>query len=72
MTPIEQALFLDGSAHCIASFALSGNAIMLTLHPWERPNDLCHARFSNPRIVSVDDSYADEGRELPWDIIGFD
>ncbi len=72
MTPIEQALFRDGSAHCVSSFELSPDALVLTLHPWERADVAARARFERPRIVSKDDSHADDDRELPWDIIGFD
>ena len=72
MTPIEQALFLNGNKHCVSSFHLSPEALVLTLHPWQRPHVEAHARFDRPRIVSTDDSYAEDNRELPWDVIGFD
>jgi hypothetical protein len=72
MTLIEQALFLDGSAHCVRSFELSPEALVLTLYPWQRVDSSTQARFDRPRLVSTDDSYADDERELPWDIIGFD
>ena len=72
MTPIEQALFRDGSAHCVSSFELSSDALVLTLHPWEWADVVTQARFDRPRVVSMDDSHADDDRELPWDIIGFD
>ena len=72
MTAIEQALFRDGSAHCVSFFELSSDALVLTLHPWERADVATQARFDRPHIVSTDDSHADENRELPWDIIGFD
>lgn len=72
MTRIEKALFHDACAHCICSFDLTPEALILTLHPWERPEAATHARFEQPQIVSIDDSYADGDRELPWDIIGFD
>jgi hypothetical protein len=72
MTRIEQALFLDNSAHCIGSFELSSEALVLTLHPWERTEISTLARFERPRIVSTDDRHADGEHELPWDIIGFD
>ena len=67
MTAIEQALFRDGSAHCVSSFELSSDALMLTLHPWERADVFIQARFDRPRIVSTDDSHAG-WPELPWDI----
>lgn len=72
MTPIEQALFRDGSAHCVSSFDLSQNALVLVIHPWLQANVATQARFEKPHIVSIDASYADENSELPWDIIGFD
>ena len=72
MTTIEQVLFCDGSAHCVSAFQLSSEALLLTLHPWQRSDLAIQARFERPRFISVDDSHADDGRELPWDIIGFD
>jgi hypothetical protein len=72
MTAIEQALFRDGSAHCVSSFELSPDALVLTLHPWERAGLATQARFERPHIVSTDDSHAAADVELPWDIIGFD
>ena len=72
MTQIEQALFRDGSAHCISSFELSSDALVLRLHPWERAEAAMQARFESPSMVSTDDSHADDDRELPWHIIGFD
>lgn len=72
MTQIEQALFLDETAHCVRSFQISEEAIALTLHPWECADLLVLARFERPRIVSKDDHHADPDCELPWDIIGFD
>ena len=72
MTAIEQALFRDGSAHCVSSFQLSSEALLLTLHPCGRADIAVQARFDRPRIVSTDDSHADDDRELSWDIIGFD
>ena len=72
MTAIEQALFRNGSAHCVRSFELSSEALVLTLHPWEQAEVATQARFDRPRIVSTDDSHADDDRELPWDIIGFE
>jgi hypothetical protein len=52
MTAIEQALLRDGSAHCVSSFQLSPEALLLTLHPWERAGVATQARFDRPRIVS--------------------
>jgi hypothetical protein len=72
MTPIEQALFFDGSAHCVSFFASSSEALVLTVHPWERADVATQARFDRPRDVSTDNSYADGDHDLPWDIIGFD
>ncbi len=72
MTSIEQALFRDGSAHWVSSFALSSDALVLTLYPGERPVVATRARFDRPRMVSTDHSYADDNCELPWGIIGFD
>jgi hypothetical protein len=72
MTPIEQALFLDNSAHWVSAFDLSPEVLVLTLHPSQRPEVSAQARFNRPRILSADDSYAGEERNLPWDIIGFD
>jgi len=72
MTEIEQALFRDGSPHWVSSFKWSSEALFLTLHPWDRADATTHARFDRPRVVSTDDSYAGENRELPWEIIGFD
>ena len=72
MTAIEQALFRDGSAHYVTSFALSAEVLLLTLHPWERTDLATHALFDRPWVVSTDDSYAGEDCELPWSIIGFD
>src|SRR5262245_44609688 len=71
MTPIEHALFLDGSTHCVSSFHLSTEELVLTLHPWGRSDGFTRVRFKSPQIISTDDRYAD-GQELPWDIIGFD
>jgi hypothetical protein len=71
VTAIEQALFRGGSAHCVSSFELSSDALVLTLHPWERADLTTRARFEKPHIVSTDISHG-EARELPWDIIGFD
>ena len=71
MTRIEEALFLNRSAHCVSAFELSPEALALTLHPWERRDTSVHAVFDLPTIVSRDD-YADDGYDLPWDIIGFD
>jgi hypothetical protein len=72
MTAIEQALFRDGSAHCVSFFELSSDALVLRLHPWERADVATQARFDRPRIVSTDNSHAADDPELPWDIIGFD
>ncbi len=72
MTTIEQALFRDGSAHWVSAFQLSSEALLLTLHPWDRAELATQARFERPRIISAEDSHADDNRELPWDIIGFD
>jgi hypothetical protein len=72
MTQIEQALFLNGRAHWVSSFTLSAEALVITVHPAEMPNVCCHARFSAPRVDSVDDSYNEEDKDFPWDIIGFD
>jgi hypothetical protein len=73
MTVIEEALFRNGSAHWIATFAIAGDIITITLHPWNSPNLLTRATFSQVKVLSVDDSYADvQDGPLPWDIIGFD
>jgi hypothetical protein len=72
MTTIEQALFRNGSAHCVAVFELAGEAIAVVLHPWEQPELQTRARFEGVKVLSVDDSHADAGAGLPWDIIGFD
>jgi hypothetical protein len=72
LTSIEQALFQNGAAHCVANFELVGEAIAIVLHPWERPELQTRARFEGVKVLSVDDSYADADAGLPWDIIGFD
>jgi hypothetical protein len=72
VTAIEQALFRDGSAHCVSSIRLSSEELLLTLHPWERAAVVVQASFHRPRIVSTDDTHAGDDIELPWDIIGFD
>jgi hypothetical protein len=72
MTPIEQALFLDSGAHWVSAFDLSPKALVLTLYPSQRPEISVQARFGRLRVVSTDDSYSNDERELPWDIIGFD
>ncbi len=72
MTPIEQALFRNGTAHCVADFKLADDVIAIVLHPCERPEVQTHARFEGVKVLSVDDSYADADAGLPWDIIGFD
>ena len=72
MTPIEKALFLDDSAHCVSSFELSPESLVLILHPWLRAEIFTQARFERPQVVSTDDSHADEEHDLPWNIIGFD
>ena len=72
MTPIEQTLFWNGTAHWIAAFGIHGDRIEFTLHPWDRPELRMHATFDNAKVLSVDD-YSDDGdRAFPWDIIGFD
>jgi hypothetical protein len=72
LTKIEKVLFHDESAHWVSSFANSPEVLELVLHPANRPQAISKARFRNPHIVSVDDSYRDDVRELPWDVIGFD
>ena len=72
MTAIEEALFIDGSAHCISAFSWSPEALALTLHPWFREDVVVQAHFAQPCLVSFDDSHAGEERGLPWDIIAFD
>ena len=46
--------------------------MVMTLHPSQRPHLVTEARFERVRLISMDNSYADEERWLPWDIIGFD
>ena len=72
MSSIEQALFLDGSAHCVSAFDLSPDALLLTLQRWQLPEISVQARFARPQLVSTDDSHSADGPLLPWDIIGFD
>jgi hypothetical protein len=71
MTLIEQALYLDGRAHWISAFDWSTSALLISLHPFERPAVLVKALFDKPRLISRDDSYGDT-LQLPWDIIGFE
>lgn len=72
MTAIEEALFVNGSAHWVSSFDLTLEALVLTLHPCNCPDMVTQARFEKPCIISTDDTYADDDSNLPWDIIGFD
>jgi hypothetical protein len=72
MTPIEQALFRNNSAHCVMAFEHAGDVIAVVLHPWKQPELASLARFECVKILSVDDSYADGDGELPWNVIGFD
>ena len=73
MTPIEKALFIDETVHWICSFDLTPEAMEISLHPCDRPELVCHAKFIKPKIVSIDRSYADEDDGgLPWDILGFE
>ncbi len=69
MTLIEQALLRNGVAHCIAWFELAGDAMVLTLYPWEQPQLQTRAQFAGVNILWVDASYADADASLAWDII---
>ena len=73
MTPIEKTLFFNGTAHWVLVFLARDQRITVTLHPWDRPDLLTHATFEHSKMLSIDDTYADNGDfSLPWDIIGFD
>jgi hypothetical protein len=72
MTVIEKALFRDNSAHYVASIDLDGDEIQVILHPWDQPDAKILARFLSAKVQSIDNSYTDAQRDLPWDIIGFD
>jgi hypothetical protein len=73
MTAIEQELYSNGAAHWVAAFELRDDVITVASHPWDRPELLTLSTFDQVTMLSVDDSYADDGdRSFPWDIIGFD
>jgi hypothetical protein len=72
MTLIEKALFQVGSAHWVRAIDWPNDDLTLDVHPCQRPEFIIQARFERVRLISMDNSYADEERWLPWDIIGFD
>ena len=73
MTAIEQALYSNGTAHWVVAFELRDNTVTVTSHPCDRPELLTLLTFDQAMMLSIDDSYADDGdQSFPWDIIGFD
>jgi hypothetical protein len=73
MTAIEQALYSNGAAHWVTAFNLLDRVVTITSHPCDRPQLLTLSTFDHATMLSLDDSYADDGdRSFPWDIIGFD
>ena len=72
MTLIEKALFLDSTVHDVSSLALSAEAVDVVIHRSAKPAETARAHFVRPVLRSVDGSYAHDGLDFPWHIIGFD
>jgi hypothetical protein len=69
---IEKALFGSGPMLCISAFEVVGETVIMTLKQWEQSEPTTRATFVNVKILSVNNSYADDDAGFPWDIIGFE
>ncbi|WP_394781611.1 hypothetical protein [Undibacterium sp.] len=72
MTAIEQAIYIDSSAHWVCSISLQISSISMSVHPCERPSDIVAVGFKNVKNLKISTSHSDGNFEMPWDIIGFD
>ena len=72
MTAIEKALFQNDRLHWVGSIDWPSDTLVITIYPFQNPYLVTEALFERVRLISMDNSYADEERWLPWDIVGFD